>query len=87
MLVALKLIKEGKRQKLLIQSVMMLLYIRLIDKFTDPLELPEVPQQPTYKKSKVELEQADNTKLIVDKNAEAIRNIQQFYHLERRLFV
>lgn len=66
---------------------MVLLYIRLIDKVRHPPELPELPHQPTSKKSEVELEQADNTKLIVDKNAETIRNIQLVYHLERRLFV
>lgn len=79
--------KEGKRQKVLTQSVMVLLYIRLINKSWHPPELPEVPQQPTSKKSEVELEQVDNTKSRIAKNAEAIRNIQQVYHLERRLFV
>lgn len=79
--------RDGKRQKPLTQSVMVLLYIRLIDRLWYPPESLEVPHQPTSKKPELELEQADNTNARQAKNAEAIRKLQQVYHLERRLFV
>ena len=64
---------------------MISLYIRL------PLwHLPEsfdVPHRSTSKNSEVETEAAHTTNFSQDKNTEAIRNIQQVYHLERRLFV
>lgn len=66
---------------------MVLLYIRPIDKPWHPPSSPEVPRQPTSKKLEPELEKADNTNARQAKNVEAIRNIQQVYHLERRLFV
>ena len=59
---------------------MVLLYIRLIHK---PWHL----HQPTSKKHEAELNQTDNTNFRQAKNAEAIRKIEQVYHLERRLFV
>ncbi len=67
---------------------MVLLYIRLIDdKPWHSSESHKAPHRLTSKKPEVELEKAGNTNLIQNKNAEAIRNIQELYHLERRLFV
>lgn len=64
---------------------MVLLYIQRINKGWHPPESFELPHQPTSKKPEVDMEKADNTHVIQTKIAESRRNIQQVYHLERRL--
>ena len=66
---------------------MVLLYIRPVNKPWYQPESSELPQKPTSNNPELELKKADSTKLKFAKNTEAIRNIQQIYHLERRLFV
>ncbi|MEP0857135.1 hypothetical protein [Trichocoleus sp. DQ-U1] len=66
---------------------MVLLFVQRINKGWHPPESFKMPHQPTSKKPEVDMKQADNTHLMKTKNAESRRNIQQVYHLERRLFL
>lgn len=66
---------------------MVLIYIRLINKRWHQPESHEVPPESTSQKPEVDMKQADNTNFRHAKNARSIRNIQEVYYLERRVFL
>jgi hypothetical protein len=66
---------------------MVLIYIRLINKRWHQPESPEVPPESTSQKPEIDMKQADNTNFRQAKNARYIRNIQEVYYLERRVFL
>jgi hypothetical protein len=68
------------------QKLQAMFYIQVVDKFWDTPESPVNKRPPTSKPSEVEAQPEKSFQFAKTKTTDYIRNTQQIYYLESRLF-